>query len=76
MFQGLSVLEVIKNEKLISSANRVGRTLQQGLQELKDRYVYLFIVFLFFIHKLNQITFSISKHINNICYSGFHVWAM
>jgi len=35
---GLSVLEVIKNEKLISSANRVGRTLQQGLQELKDRF--------------------------------------
>merc|ERR1712217_440055 len=32
---GLSVLEVIKNEKLISSANRVGRTLQQSLQDLK-----------------------------------------
>ena len=40
VFLGLSVLEVIKNEKLISSANRVGRTLQQGLLELKDRYVH------------------------------------
>jgi len=35
---GLSVLEVIKNEKLISSANRVGRTLQQSLQDLKERF--------------------------------------
>ena len=73
MFQGLSVLEVIKNEKLISSANRVGRTLQQGLQELKDRYISR----VFVLNPYNQTdhVFNLKTH-NNICCSGFHVWAM
>lgn len=34
----MSVLEVIKNEKLISSANRVGKHLQKSLLNIKERY--------------------------------------
>jgi len=35
---GLSVLEVIKNEKLISSASMVGKHLQKSLLKIKDKY--------------------------------------
>merc|ERR1712156_1266361 len=35
---GMSVLEVIKNEKLISSANRVGKHLQKSLLNIKERF--------------------------------------
>jgi len=35
---GLSVLEVIKNEKLMSSANRVGKYLQRSLQGIKEKF--------------------------------------
>ena len=35
---GLTVLEVIKNENLMSSAKSVGRVMFQLLEELKDRY--------------------------------------
>jgi len=34
----MSVLEVIKNEKLISSANRVGKHLQKSLLNIKERF--------------------------------------
>ena len=38
ILSGMSVLEVIKNEKLISSANRVGKHLQKSLLNIKERY--------------------------------------
>ena len=37
IFAGLSVLEVIKNEKLISSASMVGKHLQKSLFKIKDK---------------------------------------
>ena len=37
IFEGLSVLEVIKNEKLISSASMVGKHLQKSLLKIKDK---------------------------------------
>jgi len=38
---GLSVLEVIKNEKLMSSANRVGKYLQRSLLNIKQKFDFV-----------------------------------
>ena len=39
---GLSVLEIIKNEKLMSSANIVGKHLNKSLHQIKEKYVLMF----------------------------------